>query len=356
MIGPRFDCKGGIAVVGRALYQFLHGVGVAVTYLPSTIEGGELRRSLYAVWSYVKFIARLVGGRYDLVHIHCSVQNSFYRKSFYMLVSALLRRRFIVHVHPERFAEFYSRSPRWVRGMIRNIFYRAGAIVVLTSSIRAKLLGLLPGANIIILANPVDCSEFDGIPDPDGNQVLFMGMISPEKGVLDLLETVPLVASRVPLVRFAFFGPVKTGFPFEEALKAAGGRNVQWRAWVSGEEKARVFQQSRMLVLPSYSEGLPNAVLEGMAASLPVVATPVGGIPDLITDGVNGFLIEPGDRSALGDRILRLLGDPDMCSRMGAMSRRLVEKDFNTLVIGRRLLGIYSRLLENSSSYLRQGT
>ncbi len=350
MIGPRFDCRGGISAAARALHGYLRDEGVVATYLASTVEGGALRRIGYSLGSYAAFLVRAVGGRYDLVHVHVSVQNSFFRKSFYLIVSALLGRRFVIQIHPERFAAFFSASPERTRGMIRWIFRKASAVIVLTPSIRAKMKELFPGTDFLVLANPIDCSEYGGGPRPEGDQVLFMGLISPEKGARDLIETVPAVASRVPSVRFALFGPVNEGFPLGAKLEAGKLANIRWKAWVSGEEKVRAFRESRMLVLPSYSEGLPNVLLEAMASSLPVVATPVGGVPDLVVDGVNGFLVRPGDKEALGNRILRLLADPDLGSRMGAAGRRLVEKEYDLPVVGRRLLGIYARLAEDPTA------
>jgi len=350
MIGPGFDCRGGIAAAGRALHQYLHDRGVAVTYLASTVEGGLPRRILHTLASYVSFVVRAAGGRYDLIPIPSSVRNSFSRKSFYLIVAALLKRRFLVQIHPERFAEFFEASPERVRRMIRRLFGRAAAVIVLTPSIRTRMRDLFPGTDFLVLPNPVDCPEFAGAPRPESRQVLFLGLISTEKGAQDLLSVVPGVVSRFPSVRFAVFGPVKAGFPLRAALEAGKLANIRWKAWISGEEKVRAFRESRMLVLPSYSEGLPNVLLEAMAASLPVVATPVGGVPDLVADGVNGFLVRPGDTAALGDRILRLLDDPDLASRMGASGRRLVEREFDTPVVGRRLLEIYARLLNDPAA------
>jgi glycosyltransferase involved in cell wall biosynthesis len=104
------------------------------------------------------------------------------------------------------------------------------------------------------------------------------------------------------------------------------GANVRFTGFLSHDELDVLYRQASVLVLASESEGQPNAVLEGMAHARPVVVTPVGGIPDLVDDGVNGLLMPYGDPSALASALARLAEDPDSARRMGVAARQTVEQ------------------------------
>ena len=84
-----------------------------------------------------------------------------------------------------------------------------------------------------------------------------------------------------------------------------------------------------LLALPSYTEGLPNIVLESLAAGVPVVATAVGGVPEVVQDGISGYLVSPGDSDALADRILRVLRSADARRAMGEQGREYVRGHFS---------------------------
>ena len=113
--------------------------------------------------------------------------------------------------------------------------------------------------------------------------------------------------------------------------------------------KDEALQTSDCLVLPSYAEGLPMVVLEAMAYGLPVIATRVGAIPEVLTDGQEGFLIEPADVKALADRMLRVAGDPELRRRMGLDARRVAEARFSLDAMVDRIMDIYTDILREGA-------
>jgi glycosyltransferase involved in cell wall biosynthesis len=114
--------------------------------------------------------------------------------------------------------------------------------------------------------------------------------------------------------------------------------------WTAGPDKTQAFKSADVYCLPSYAENLPVSVLEGMAASLPVVGTPVAGTPEAILDGQTGFMVEPGDREALTDRLIRLLLDPRLRAQMGAAGRARAEEHFDNEVVVGRLVALWREL------------
>ncbi len=100
-----------------------------------------------------------------------------------------------------------------------------------------------------------------------------------------------------------------------------------------------------LFVLPSHSEGVSLALLEAMAAGLPVIASRVGGLPEVVTDGENGLLIPPQDPQALATALERLLADPDLAQKLGANARRHVEENYSLERLGREINEIYAELI-----------
>jgi glycosyltransferase involved in cell wall biosynthesis len=120
--------------------------------------------------------------------------------------------------------------------------------------------------------------------------------------------------------------------------------DVEVLGWVSGAAKQRVLAEGTIYVLPSYAEGLPISVLEAMEAGMPVVATAVGGIPDAIEDGAEGFLVSPGDINSLVNRISQLLQDSDLRSRMGLAAKMKVATFFSPASVLPQIEALYRAL------------
>ena len=113
------------------------------------------------------------------------------------------------------------------------------------------------------------------------------------------------------------------------------------------EDTDALLQALDIFVLPSLSEGIPMALLEAMAASRAVVASRVGGIPEIVEDGVEGFLVEPMDVNGLAERCLRLIESPDMAQKMGKTARARVERDFSAENMAHRVALLYQELVES---------
>jgi glycosyltransferase involved in cell wall biosynthesis len=118
---------------------------------------------------------------------------------------------------------------------------------------------------------------------------------------------------------------------------------VSCPGWLDPERKAAALASSTIFILPSYAEGMPMALLEAMSWEMPVIATPVGGIPQVVENGVNGLLVAPGDIDGLAAAIRSLLEDTALCERLGAAARATVETGFSLNEALAKLSGIYDR-------------
>lgn len=197
---------------------------------------------------------------------------------------------------------------------------------------------------INVIANGVDAEHYSPAAQrghTGGPRMIFVGRLITNKGPQHLLDALPEVIDRFPAAECWFVGDGPLRRELERRAREAGlERNVSFLG--ERDDVPDLLRQSDVFVRPSLSEGLPLAVLEAMASGLPVLATPVGGTPELVEDDATGFLIEPSDVSALKDRLVRLLGDEDLRENMGRRGRQAAV-DYDWDFIGRRTLDVYQR-------------
>lgn len=157
---------------------------------------------------------------------------------------------------------------------------------------------------------------------------LFLGWLEENKGVHDLLEAVRQLGEAGQRFRVRIGG---SGSEHQRLVAMAANlgieNRVEFLGWVAGPDKLQVMAGADVLVLPSYSEGMPNAVLEGMAAGLPVIATAVGGVPALVIDGKTGLLIEPGHPEQLAAAMQRLIENPAERQRLGQAGAEKIQAE-----------------------------
>jgi glycosyltransferase involved in cell wall biosynthesis len=122
------------------------------------------------------------------------------------------------------------------------------------------------------------------------------------------------------------------------------GQLVEFVGWVGGEKKTHLLQQCDVLILPSYNEGLPISILEGMSYRMPIISTPVGGIPEIITTNVNGVLVTPGNCDEIFAAIMRYISDRSLIATEGQKSAEMVG-EYYPEAVQRHLEQIYSKLL-----------
>jgi glycosyltransferase involved in cell wall biosynthesis len=236
----------------------------------------------------------------DLVHAHWLAAG---------LICVLARRSFVLTLHGSgsagRFAdlELARRHPRLVGFVVRR-----AKVVICVSEALAAAARRCGAKDVRVVPNGVTVPPSIA-PEAEPAEILFAGRLSPEKGIRELVEA----TEGLNLV-VAGDGPLRDLVP--DAL-----------GFVPHDELVRLQSRAAVVVLPSHQEGLPVCLLEAMACGRPVVASAVGGIPDVVEDGVTGLLVEPGDVDGLRAALQRLLADPQLRRRLGRAARaRVLER------------------------------
>lgn len=320
-----------------------------IRFIPSHVEGTLLRRLGCAAYAYLHFLVLATLGRVAVVHCHISMYGSFWRKSLFASTARLFGIDVILHLHGSDMKEFYDALPPWAQGIASGQLNAATAVLVLSESWRDFVRSIAPGARIIVLPNYVEIPDSrtvanGSIPDAasDRINVLFLGIVGERKGSYDLLQAFAQAVRREPRLHLSIGGngEIEKAKAFVRELGL--GRHVSFLGWVDGNEKQRLMAEADVFVLPSYNEGLPVSVLEAMAWGIPVVTTPVGGIPELITHGVNGFFVPPGDVYALQERLVALAGNASTRVTVGRAAREAILGRFSREAILPVLESLYA--------------
>ncbi len=343
MLGTAFDTRGGISAVVNTYRA--HGLFQRwpIEYIETHRDGSAWDKARTALAAVRRLIVSLARDRNAIVHIHGASRASFWRKSVFMAIALAARCPVIFHLHGGGFARFYDEECGPVRKrIVRFLLERAARIIVLSNQWRAWVSSAMHNPNVVCIANPMPMH-----PEPAvarrRNVLLFLGRLERAKGVFDLVDALVELRATHPDVRLVLAGDDVDGLGrYAEERGVADA--VHLAGWVGPEQKRALLDSAAVFVLPSYAEGSPISLLEAMAAGLPSVATAVGGIPDVVADGVNGMLVEPGDVAMLARVLRKLLDDRMLRARLGTAARETVRLRFDADHVIGELEKIYTSL------------
>ncbi len=214
---------------------------------------------------------------------------------------------------------------------------------------------------IVVHHSGIDCSKFDYIHRDrragEPIKVLTIARLIEKKGVAFAIDAVSRLLSKGEKIEYSVVGDGALRTELQQLIEDRRiGRQVRLLGWKTHEEVKGLLEESHVLVAPSLTsesgdqEGIPNAIKEAMASGLPVVSTFHSGIPELVTDGVSGFLVPERDAVALSDALAYLISHPDVCSRMGKAGRIQVEQEFDTTSLNKNLEELYLGLMRDTHS------
>lgn len=339
MIGPDMNSFGGMSSVIKLYYD--SGLLSGNTEFLSSYEDGSIPHKIFFFYFFLfKYISILLFNRnVKIIHLHIAEKGSFFRKAILCLIAKAFNKKVILHLHGAEFNIFYNKVPEIIKKFITITFDLADLVIVLSSSWEKDISEKTSNSDIIILDNPIVIKDMKNTSNEIVN-ILFMGRLGKRKGTYDIIEAAKYIQS--PNVKINLYGDGDVG----EFKKLVVDNNLQNKVfvngWISGSEKENVFKCADVLLLPSYNEGLPIAILEALACGIPVISTPVGGIPEAVKDGINGFLIQPGDFKALAEKIDILATDKQLIEKMGKESYKIAQERFDIKIIMDKLNKIYN--------------
>ena len=331
MLGAAPETRGSIAAVVdtyRASGLFSRW---PLQYIATGCDGSLLRQSRVFAQAVRDFSAALAQHRQLAVHVHLSAGPAFWRDALFMSAALAARCPLIVQLHGTGFGS-----------QLRFFLERAAYVVVPCESQRIWVRSIERNAHVVCVPPPVAVQISAQASRP--NLVLFLGRLEAKKGIYDLLDAVSALRAALPDVRLVCAGDGdRIGVArYAERLGIADAVKFTGRVGPSG--KRALLESAAAFALPSYEEALPLSMLEAMSAGVPVVVSPVGGIAEVVQDGVSGFLVAPGDKASLERRLRSLLVERSLGERLGAAARESARLRFGPQCALPRLEELYTAI------------
>jgi glycosyltransferase involved in cell wall biosynthesis len=355
MVGPNPLSRGGIATAMRLMHDSELGAEFRIDWISTQRDGPLALKVLEAVRGLSQLAGKCARGRLDLVHIHLSTRGSLVRKSVAVAIARSARVPVVLHVHSGGFFNNASKgsslAARLQRFAFRWVLESADTVVALTPAWKRNLE---ERANIRRLRIVPNAPDLAASATPRGaafkHLVLYLGHLYKTKGVYELLEAFVGVHENRDQLRLVLAGEG----PEAERIKARADAlglgvgadgTVELPGWVGPSEKAVLFAEAACLVLPSHNEGLPLVLLEAMHAGVPIVATSVGGVPDILENGREALLVPPHDVQALSRALTSVLDDPKRAAALSTAARERALAAFTPEAMAASLAVVYREAL-----------
>jgi glycosyltransferase involved in cell wall biosynthesis len=343
-ISPSLQVKGGISSV---LKGYLHSdltKKYNIKIVASHVDGPKTLKFLRAITAFIHTFILLLFKQVDLVHIHAGDTISFKRKYFFIKLVKIFRCKVIYHNHGAEFMKQYQFLSNSWKKRVMDTLESVNLVICLSDNWRAKFHEISQDANIIVVPNGIAIPRNIQKIETENVRLVFLGLIGKRKGVFDLLKVVKKLKQKDYPIKLMIGGTgdiEKLLFDIE-ALHLSD--HVNYLGWIREKDRDLLLRETDIFILPSYAEGMPMAILEAMAYSLPVISTSVGGIPSLVTNGQTGYLINPGDLDDMYKKISYLIKNRNLRKLFGETGKNYVHKNHNIKIITEKIDYIYSNL------------
>ena len=340
MIGPDRSVHGGISGVVNNYYDAGLDKRIELCYIGTMVDGSKWKKLVCAVKAYFRFLIKLP--KYNIVHVNMASDASYYRKSVFVRTAGIYHKKIVIHQHGGNFVEFYEKDLSDAgRRRVKKLLSMGDAFLVLGTAWKDFFGTIIGRDKITIFPNAIQLPVLEkkqyGV-----HKILFLGRMCKEKGIGELLAVMPKIKEKYPDVHL-YLG----GIWEDQELQAEAAELKDYvtdLGWVGGVEKQNYLRECDIFVMPSYFEGQPVSILEAMANACGIVASRIGGIPDMIIEDETGILVMPQDTKTLEEGLCRLLAEPELCRKLGGNARRKIENEFSIEDNIKQLLAVYESI------------
>lgn len=324
--------KGGIAAVVSGYRGSALEKDFDIKYIESYIDGNKFTKLMKAFCGYIHFAKVILVDRPKILHIHSSFGASFYRKLPFIYMANWTGIPIINHCHGADFETFFLQAHERKKSLVKKAYNKCSLIIALSGEWKNRLSLIVPTEKIEVIENYSILTKIaltERLKRKSNHQVLFLGEIGKRKGCYDIPSIVEKVVQVLPKVKFIIAGTGEVEGIKSILIEKGIEKNVIFPGWVRDEEKDRLLRESDVFFLPSYHEGMPMSILDAMGYGLPIVSTNIGGIPNLVVDGQNGYICSPGDVNAFTERLVSLLKSEQDLKSFGVESFHVVQKTYS---------------------------
>lgn len=334
MVAPGEKTLGGITKVVSYYKSSNFWEENNVYWIETHCTGNSFQKIYYFLKGILEFIFLSKGAK--IAHIHFTGKVSANRKFVFYILAKISGMKVISHIHsPDMDISSISNFA------FKNMIKKSDEVIVL-STMWEKSLKKFFERNYIVLNNPSN-GFIKGDSDKE-KIILFAGKLEQRKGYMDLLNAILLIKDLLIdyKIIFAGNGEIDNAKKF---TKENNMSNVEIKGWVDSNDIIEIFKKSEIFILPSYGEGFPMSIIDALSNKCAVIATPVGGIPDLLIDNYNCLFINPGDLDSISNSLEILVNDFELKNKLAINGYKLACEQFNLNSITEKLTGIYKKYI-----------
>ena len=296
---------------------------------------------------YIFFIRQLVRFTPDIVHLNPSLDNkSLIRDAIFVILAKIFKKKIVIFFHGWQIGCEIMITQKYLRQFL-YIYNKVDAYIVLCSDFKKKLLEWGINSPIFLETTKVDDDLIVNFNINKKNytnrNILFLSRIEKAKGIYEVINAIQLLKQQNIKLIIAGTGNELTNV--KQYVQNNNIANIEFIGFVSGTEIVKVFNNSLIYILPSYSEGMPNSVLEAMVFGLPVITRPVGGLKDFFEDGKMGYITESKDPEVYAKLIRKLLDDTNEIKKIGKYNHEYAKNRFLASKVAKSLEQIYKDVL-----------
>ena len=356
VLGPHREAISGVSTHVNLLMESALGDDFELVDFQVSSEGpkseSRLGKLVRLASSPFALFAAIIFRQVALVHINTSLNlRAYWRDLAYLFVAKLLRARVVYQVHGGELPARFFAGRRVLTAFLRWTLRLPDLVVVLAQCELEAYREFVPEQEVVVVSNGIDCAPFAHLgtivgSTRDALRLIYIGRIAREKGLYETLQGIRLALELGVDARLTIAGGGAEEARLRRYAVALGiAPRVTFVGPVFGDDKVNLMAGADVMLLPSYSEGLPYALLEAMAAGLPVIATPVGAIPDVVTHGTHGHLVPPRNGKAIAEALAIMAGDRERIGWMSRACRRRVRAAYSIERVAREFAARYREVL-----------
>ena len=316
----------------------------------STIGMSLIQRMIYGLQTYSRVILSerktLKQKKYDIIHISSSASISLLKDILMIRVAKRQRVKTVIHFHFGRIPELANKR-NWEWKLLKHVIKLVDSAVVMDNA-SYECLKNLAYSNVVCIPNPLAPTVEEHINsyrpiNRVKNTVTFVGHVVRTKGITELLKA----CSDLPDIKVNIIGPCTDEYKSELLSTIDDLNHFNFMGTLPPKEVIREMLSCSVFVLPTYTEGFPNVILESMACGCPIISTPVGAIPEMLavdTDIPCGLLVEPKNVELLREAIFRLLKDDKEALQLSQRASKRVREEYSIDKVWTLLLGLWKSM------------
>jgi glycosyltransferase involved in cell wall biosynthesis len=294
-----------------------------------------------ASYHVVKLLVLLIQNAPNIVYLPiCQTVRGFLRDAAFIILSRLFGARVVIHLRGGYFRTMYDRSNMLTKLLIRSVLKTVSRAIVLGKTLRYIFEGLIPSKHIVVVPNGINQMQDPPVKkyyqSPNNKiRILFLSALARPKGFIDTVKSIPIVITKVSNVEYVFAGELYTKWGEKDEFRRLIEENkindyINYVGIVTGKDKCDLLSSSDIFVFPTYyyAEGQPWAIIEAMAAGLPVITTNQGCINEMVRNGKNGFIVEKRNYQEIAEKTILLITNRKLRCQMGACSREIYLQNY----------------------------